>query len=317
MGLLNRKRVTGITEKSKNQNVKVRNIKPEKARKVIRSFHTLRKNRSKLINDLTQHFHGINEENYMEIIRSDSHMKSVFENQDKLSNIDAKSVLVGELGKVHRQMESQGGLELYQLASTLGQQVSRGGDSSRKLIEWLKELNLMSKGTYRALEIGSLSSKNVISTCGLFQTVTRVDLHSQEPEEIIECDFMEFAVPKEEDRYDLVSCSLVLNFVPTPIQRGDMLRRIRLFFTESNPESPKLLFMVLPLPCITNSRYLDNSLLLSMMSSLGFKQLKYHEATKVVYWLWEFDKNAKGPNIYRSKKEVRSGKNRNNFSILL
>lgn len=45
-----------------------------------------------------------------------------------------------ELHKVDSDIEALGGLEAYQHASTLGQSSQRGGDSSKVLIKWLKEL---------------------------------------------------------------------------------------------------------------------------------------------------------------------------------
>lgn len=49
-------------------------------------------------------------------------------------------VLQQELGKVDSEIDELGGLEAYQHASTLGQSSQRGGDSSKILVRWLKEL---------------------------------------------------------------------------------------------------------------------------------------------------------------------------------
>lgn len=45
-----------------------------------------------------------------------------------------------ELENVNCEINALGGLEAYQHASTLGQSSQRGGDSSKVLIKWLKEL---------------------------------------------------------------------------------------------------------------------------------------------------------------------------------
>lgn len=47
-----------------------------------------------------------------------------------------------ELQDVQAHIEDQGGLEAYQVASTLGQAKERGGDSSKVLVEWLLELGI-------------------------------------------------------------------------------------------------------------------------------------------------------------------------------
>lgn len=53
------------------------------------------------------------------------------------SRVDA---LQKELASLNAELESLGGLEAYQHASTLGQSSQRGGDSSKVLIKWLKQL---------------------------------------------------------------------------------------------------------------------------------------------------------------------------------
>jgi 25S rRNA (adenine2142-N1)-methyltransferase len=49
---------------------------------------------------------------------------------------------VQELAEVEREMEDLGGLAAYQEASILGQDETRGGDTSKLLVTWLKELNI-------------------------------------------------------------------------------------------------------------------------------------------------------------------------------
>jgi len=52
----------------------------------------------------------------------------------------ATQTLQAELDGVNTKIEELGGIEGYQHASTLGQSQQRGGDSSKVLIEWLKEI---------------------------------------------------------------------------------------------------------------------------------------------------------------------------------
>lgn len=49
---------------------------------------------------------------------------------------------VQELAEVEKEMEDLGGLAAYQEASILGQDETRGGDTSKLLVTWLKELNI-------------------------------------------------------------------------------------------------------------------------------------------------------------------------------
>ncbi|KAK7894092.1 25S rRNA (adenine2142-N1)-methyltransferase [Exophiala xenobiotica] len=160
------------------------------------------------------------------------------------------------------QLSASGGLATYQLASTIGQSAERGGDSSRVLVRWLRpELssffqNSKSKSTVspepkpkpnpkpllRILEIGALSTTNALNIPGA-TTVRRIDLRSSAPG-IEEADFMTFPLPNAPDGsgewqgergYDVLSLSLVLNYVPDARGRGDMLRRTTLFFSDSHP----------------------------------------------------------------------------------
>lgn len=48
--------------------------------------------------------------------------------------------LTDQLRDVDNQISELGGITAYQHASTLGQSSERGGDSSKVLIQWLREL---------------------------------------------------------------------------------------------------------------------------------------------------------------------------------
>lgn len=128
-------------------------------------------------------------------------------------------------------------------------------------------------------------------------------------------DFLEMPVPNsQEELFDVVCLSLVVNFVGDPTQRGEILRRSTHFLVPGTG----ILYLVLPLPCIQNSRYMDHDLLLEMMASLGYNTLiKHHFATKLAYYAFKLDathKDKKGPRTTRSlfPKKLRHDKpNRN------
>ncbi|GAO48699.1 hypothetical protein G7K_2869-t1 [Saitoella complicata NRRL Y-17804] len=236
---------------------------------------------------------------------------------------------------LQQEMDALGGLDAYQKSSLLGQDKGRGGDSSRVLCEWLQELGWgkgEGKRQGKVLEVGALSTKNQISKCG-YLDVTRIDLQSQE-EGILQQDFMERSAARtDEERFDILSLSLVLNFVPTPAGRGEMLHHIRNFlfpashYTSSNKESQieegGLLFLVLPAPCVENSRYLTEERLEDIMRSLGYVLVKQRTAKKVAYWLWRMVTEGKEWGRHGSKavswkkEEMRSGGSRNNFAVVL
>ena len=120
-----------------------------------------------------------------------------------------------------------GGLQSYQKASIQGQATDRGGDSSKVLVDWLSDVKdaiKAAKPKMTLLEVGALSTQNACSKSGLFE-VTRIDLNAR-TEGITKQDFMERPKPKkDEDKFDIISLSLVLNFDGEPEDRGKMLKQ--------------------------------------------------------------------------------------------
>jgi 25S rRNA (adenine2142-N1)-methyltransferase len=215
---------------------------------------------------------------------------------------------------------AQGGLAKYQQASTQGQSAERGGDSSRLLVEWLQSDLEEARNKcqrVRVLEVGALSTKNACS-CVPCTDVRRIDLKSQEPG-IEEVDFMDMAVPGDGDKFHIISLSLVLNYVSDAASRGAMLARLPKFL-EKPPQGEMLpsLFLVLPLACVANSRYLTEERLCYIMRALGFQLSKQKTTSKLYYALWKFEPiNRRSGLPHIRKEELRSGTTRNNFAITL
>lgn len=307
-----------------------KSLKPQQARQIIRRFHVLQKNKYFVIGKLSKTV-PLTVDNYKQVLGEHKTLQDAYEKSYsdfvlpakygdnkliKVEHILNEKDLVQELAVIDAEIDQRGGINAYQSASTQGQNNKRGGDSSKKLVEWLKELDYKDRlNNVTALEIGCLSPTNIISTCGIFSDIVRIDLNSQN-HLILEQDFMERPLPSNKsERFNLLSCSLVINFVPSPKERGEMLLRMTKFLKKPTPDSISTLFLVLPLPCVSNSRYFDNKTLLSIMTHLGFTQTKYYEANKVVYWL--FDWNGEPSKTVKSfpKKELYPGSSRNNFCI--
>ncbi|KAL9623273.1 MAG: hypothetical protein Q9160_002380 [Pyrenula sp. 1 TL-2023] len=215
-------------------------------------------------------------------------------------------------------MVDNGGLSQYQLASTIGQSADRGGDSSKVLVSWLRPVcNELgnSPEKIRILEVGALSTNNACSRVTAFY-VDRIDLHAQEVG-IVSQDFMERPVPTiPKDGYHVISLSLVLNFVPDPNSRGDMLKRLPKFLSDQRfSDVLPCVFLVLPAPCVENSRYLTEARLNEIMGSIGFSLTEWKRTPKLIYSLWKLDGIA--GKVDFKKEELRSGAKRNNFAINL
>lgn len=81
------------------------------------------------------------------------------------------------------------------------------------------------------------------------------------------------------------------------------------------------LYLVLPLPCLTNSRYLSHARLTSLLTSTGWTVERQHDSAKLTYWLLRRS-GERGEGEERDGKEwkrevVRKGAQRNNFCVLV
>lgn len=224
---------------------------------------------------------------------------------------------------IKQQIEEKGGLKSYQQASIQGQSGERGGDTSRLLLDWLPK-DLPKGRKLCMLEVGALSVNNACSKSDLFE-MTRIDLNSQAVG-IQQQDFMDRPLPvSTSEKFDIISLSLVLNYVPDALGRGEMLRRTRQFLRpltvqghgQSALEYFPSLFLVLPAPCVINSRYLDEALLAEIMESLGYSMVQKKISTKLVYYLWRLRDENPAKRQKFQKHEVNPGRVRNNFCVIL
>ncbi|ODQ57163.1 hypothetical protein WICANDRAFT_47655 [Wickerhamomyces anomalus NRRL Y-366-8] len=312
---------TGFLKKSKSitgKSFTKPSIKPSNTRKIIRRYHLLL-NKKDIIYQKLSHIHqkDINDSNIGDFIKTrpkatTSGAINIPTEQELLSASNETSLpkLYLLLEKINYEIIEKGGLSKYQIASIYGQESKRGSDSSKWLFETIPELKEM-KDTLKVLEIGSLSTQNVVSKYA--NSITRIDLNSNEPS-ILKQDFMERPLPKNNnEKFNLISCSLVLNFVPTAKGRGEMMQRFEKFL-DKEADSP-LVFIVLPLSCIKNSRYCDKAHFEKISNSLGYELIKYSEAKKLVYMVLKWTGKLEPKSF--PKKKLHDGPAMNNFSIII
>ena len=85
-------------------------------------------------------------------------------------------------------------------------------------------------------------------------------------------------------------------------------------------KTSSLLFLVLPLPCVRNSRYLSIESLKGIMRCVGFElvQERWKEGGKVGYWLWSWaSPDHSDQSRWKRKTLEKDGPKRNNFAIVL
>ncbi|KAM5353773.1 hypothetical protein ACJ41O_000423 [Fusarium nematophilum] len=219
-----------------------------------------------------------------------------------------------------------GGLDHYQKASLQGQSLDRGGDTSKVLLEWLPVSDLKKRPQpLKMLEVGSLSTRNACSTSGIF-AMQHIDLNSQESG-IKQQDFMERPLPEDKSElFDIISLSLVLNFVPDAEGRGQMLLRTLSFLRPASGQPSAetaedllfpCLFLVLPRSCVDNSRYFTEARLGELMAMLGYVCMKRKMTQKLAYSLWKRSGTVSDKRPDFTKKEINPGRTRNNFVMTL
>jgi 25S rRNA (adenine2142-N1)-methyltransferase len=293
----------------------------KRTRSVIRRFHVLLKRQKQLSADSTP-----------------THTDARAKGKSRASMIELGRMQEKE--EIEREIASLGGLAEYQRMSAAGQSDARGGSSSKILAGWLEDLGLEkseepvrcvyyskllqscahAERPCRLLDIGALRPDNY-SRWTKWIDSTAMDLRSRAPG-IIEQDFLtlDLSPPPtgHRTRWDVIALSLVLNFVPSPSDRGRMLR-----VAHSALAARGLLFLALPAPCVQNSRYLTNEHLLELLRAVGFEQIheRCRPGGRMAYWLLRkaqpglLEEQARAK--FGRKQVLRTGNDRNNFCIVI
>lgn len=207
---------------------------------------------------------------------------------------------------------SMGGLHSYQAASLRGGRIDQGFSAAGKwLVKELKGLDSFTDNRrLKVLDVGAINGE-VYQRFSRIMDVTSIDLISQSPL-VTQQDFFDRPIPTaDESRFDVICLSLVINFVTDPSARGRMLALTTLHLPLGG-----LCYIVLPLPCLKNSRYLNEEVFSKLCQSIGYSLLKKHSSPKLCFFLLRLDQRITTfPTL--KKIEVRPGGQRNNFSITL
>jgi len=128
----------------------------------------------------------------------------------------------------------------------------------------------------KVLEVGAI---NVELLGCPWLDVRAIDLRSVDPR-IETADF--FTVPAE-GRYDAVVCSMVLNSVPDPVQRGRMLRLLRGHLRD--PPGESVLFLTLPRTCLEHGLIGVGGFEQVLLPACGLKCVKKRLTPKVALFV--------------------------------
>ncbi|PWN93442.1 hypothetical protein FA10DRAFT_264093 [Acaromyces ingoldii] len=196
----------------------------------------------------------------------------------KFHALEKKIAQTDDAEEKARLREEQGGLDAYQDASLFGGDRQRGGESGKWCAEKLELLR--GKGRpVRLLDVGALSGTSYQKYTSWIQA-TSIDINPR-GDHVEKYAFLDYPKPaSDEDRFDVVAQSLVVNFVGDLKERGRMLIHAHDYL---KPDG--YLYLVLPLACVTNSRYLDHERLRSILDSCGWNVVVQDDSKRLTRWL--------------------------------
>lgn len=170
----------------------------------------------------------------------------------------------------------------------------------------------------RFLEIGAINTELVEASKKYPSIHVRaIDLHSSHPD-IEEVDFL--TMPIDALGYYVIVCSMVLNYVSSPTDRGHMLR---LMYQQLRPRG--YCFLTLPKLCLDQSPYITKELFDAMLvNEVGFVVEEMKETPKIYFWVLQrpVSPGKTGVNeVIRSLTRTQLTKNgqkfRNSFQVIL
>ncbi|PWZ03205.1 hypothetical protein BCV70DRAFT_197437 [Testicularia cyperi] len=219
-----------------------------------------------------------------------------------------------EREEIQKGLDTLGGLAQYQAWSLTGSAKGGHTPTSKWCVEALNSVyeHDRSKPKFKVLDVGAITG----TAYDKYRWIepTYIDLHPQ-GDKVQQYSFFDFPQPETpESRFDMVALSLVINFVGDVRKRSEMLLHSHKYLVEEG-----FLFLVLPLPCLTNSRYMNQTHLRSLIDSIGFNVLKQSDSAKLSRWLLQrkpAPENQWNGTVFK-KREINPGPERNNFAIVL
>lgn len=221
------------------------------------------------------------------------------------------------MASLERKIQALGGLATYQKASKKGEELHGACNTSTWVVRILCQLGRQpmsaektpaEKDTrpsaLRLLDVGALSLNYQRQR---WIEARAIDLRSACPG-VQAIDF--FDLDEGEPLYDVVVLSLVVNFVGDARRRGDMVHKAARHLKPNG-----LLFLILPLACVDNSRYCNQEKIQQLLNDFGLDERAVHQSKCLYYAVFELVHPGR-PRTPRARTQVRHGDNHNNFCVL-
>jgi len=179
---------------------------------------------------------------------------------------------------------------------------------------------MSSKANHLRRESGDCENEKKYMDVPIYNlTVRAIDLRSSHPK-IEEADFLTLPqlnndneLPSSQGSYDVIVCSMVLNCVTSPIERGKMLSKLYKFLHPGG-----FCFLTLPRRCLSQSKYLNKKQFeLILVEGLGFQIERTKESPKVAFWVLKRPLPEDGRDkVGKMEMECKTEKWKNQWSML-
>ncbi|KAF0692957.1 Aste57867_16003 [Aphanomyces stellatus] len=206
--------------------------------------------------------------------------------------------------ELEQRLKEMGGREAYQDASILSTSLHK---TSRWVFQLLTKFELRpgkKMPPLDVLEVGAINTQLVVCP---WLNVLAIDLISRNPK-IQQIDFFDLDLSK---RFTVVVSSMVINCVPTPEKRGEMLERTWTHLTDGGH-----FFLMLPLLCLTNSNFMTTEHFESILHHVGFSIREKKETPKIAFYCLQKQTKPAAAATF-TQKTIRPGPKRNDFSVVL
>lgn len=182
------------------------------------------------------------------------------------------------LAAIEGEMGAMGGREAYQEASALATKNFR---SSRFVFKKLVGYGMQPRRgepKLKVLEIGAVNAQLVVCP---WMAVRAIDITSRDPKHIEEKDFFDIPVlDAVAGEYDVLVNAMVVNCVPDPVKRGEMILRCH-----DHLKPGGLMFFALPSRCIDMSEFLTRKGFEALMVASGFTIRDDHRTPKISFYI--------------------------------
>lgn len=237
--------------------------------------------------------------------------------------------------RLQAELAKLGGIDAYQKASLSGERQFSFNSAHWVLDELFDRREqiveeLLCKGIKPActlLDVGAIKNKydpeneprvRHLTSFFMLQT-TSIDLNPQD-KHVIKINFLDFAREQLPGSFSIVVLSLCINFEGNPTKRGEMLRMAAHLLPEGG-----FCFVLLPAPCVENSRYMNLNLFLKTLRVVGLELAKHpvnkqpsHKTSRKLFYAVARKRIALAqPHTAIKRTLCRGGKHRNNFCIIV